>query len=104
MIGLDLEDDYSIHPFIEMAKHITDSHLEIINESLSNVLSRAETKLTKCLVGAGAGRFLVRKLASKNKLKYIDFTELLSYPKQEEHKVLSCAAAVSVAQIARAVS
>jgi len=78
--------------------------LEIINKSLLKVLSRVDSKRINCLVGAGAGRFLVHKLASKNNLKYIDFTDLLSYPKQEEHKVLSCAAAVSVAQIARAVS
>ena len=104
MIGLDLEDENNIHPFMEMARHIADSHLEIINESLSKVLSRAESKRIKCLVGAGAGRFLVPKLALKNSLKYIDFTDLLSYPKQEEQRVLSCAAAVSVAQIARAVS
>jgi len=104
MVGLDLEDEDDIHPCIEMATHIAASHLEIINESLSKVLSRSESKRTKCLVGAGAGRFLVRKLASKNNLKYIDFTDLVSYPKQEEQRVLSCAAAVSVAQIARAVS
>ena len=101
MIGLDLEDENDIYPFMEMARHITDSHLEIINKSLSKILSLHKSN---CLVGAGAGRFLVRKLASKNNLKYIDFTDFLSYPKQEEHKVLSCAAAVSVAQIARAVS
>jgi probable H4MPT-linked C1 transfer pathway protein len=101
MGGLDLEDEDDIHHCIEMATHIADSHLEIINESLLKVLSLNNNN---CLVGAGAGRFLVRKLASKNNLKYIDFTDLLSYPKQYEHKVLSCAAAVSVAQIARAVS
>ena len=101
MVGLDLEDEDDIHPCIEMAAHIADSHLDIINESLSKVLSRHNTN---CLVGAGAGRFLVRKLASKNNLKYIDFTDLVSYPKQEEQRVLSCAAAISVAQIARAVS
>lgn len=101
MVGLDLEDENDIHSFTEMAKYIADSHLEIINESLSKVLSRHKIN---CLVGAGSGRFLVRKLASMNNLKYIDFTDLLSYPKQEEHNVLSCAAAVSVAQIARMVS
>jgi len=101
MVGLDLEDEDDIYHCVEMAAHIADSHLEIIGESLVKVLSRHHTN---CLVGAGAGRFLVRKLALKNNLKYIDFTDLLSYPKQEEHRVLSCAAAVSVAQIARAVS
>lgn len=104
MIGLDLEDKDDINPCIEMAKNVANSHLEIINESLSKVLSRTEIKRTNCLVGAGAGRILVRKLALMNNLKYIDFTDLLSYPEQEEHKVLSCAAAVSVAQIARTVS
>lgn len=101
MIGLDLEGENNIHPFIEISRHIADSHLEIVNESLLKVLSRADSKRIDCLVGAGAGSFLVRKLASKNNLKYIDFTDLLSYPGQEEHNVLTCAAAVSVAQIAR---
>ena len=104
MVGLDFDDEKDIHPCIEMATHISDSHLEKINESLSKVLSRTESKRIKSLVGAGAGRFMVRKLALMNNLKYIDFTDLLSYPEEEEHKVLSCAAAVSVAQIARAVS
>jgi hypothetical protein len=79
------------------------SQLGKINESLSKILSRPEVKQTKYLVGAGAGRFLIRKLAYRNKLKYIDFTDLLSYPKEDEQKVLSCAAAVSVAQLSRAV-
>lgn len=61
-------------------------------------------KQINCLVGAGAGRFLIRKLASRNNLKHVDFTDLLSYPKGDEHKVLSCAAAVSVAQLSRAVA
>jgi (4-(4-[2-(gamma-L-glutamylamino)ethyl]phenoxymethyl)furan-2-yl)methanamine synthase len=104
MVGLDIDDEDDIISAIHMAEHVADSHIEIINESLSKILSRPNTKNTKCLVGAGAGRFLVRKLASMNNLKYIDFTDLLSYPKQEKHKVLSCAAAVSVAQIARAIN
>ncbi len=104
MVGLDLQDENNIHPCIEMAKHVASSHLKMINESLSKVLSRPHADNTNCLVGAGSGRFLVRKLASMNNLKYKDFTDFLSYPKQEEHKVLSCAAAVSVAQIARTVS
>ncbi len=101
MVGLDLQDEDNIHRYVEMATHIADSHLEIIGESLSKFLSRQNTN---CLVGAGAGRFMVRKLASKNSLQYIDFTDFLNYPKQEEHRILSCAAAVSVAQIARIVS
>lgn len=103
MIGLDLPDENNLHAFINMAKHIANLHFETINKSLSMVLSRVGVKPIKHLVAAGAGRFLVRKLALKNNLEYIDFTELLSYPRQEEHKVLSCAAAVAVAQITRAV-
>ena len=103
MVGLDLQDGDDICPATEIAKHVADSQLEKINESLSKILSRPGIKQTNNLVGAGAGRFLIRKLASKNKLKYIDFTDLLSYPKDDEYKVLSCAAAVSVAQLSRVV-
>ncbi len=104
MVGLDLQDGDDICPAIEIAKYVADSHLEKINESLSIILSRPEMKQINCLVGAGAGRFLIRKLASRNNLKHVDFTDLLSYPKEDEQKVLSCAAAVSVAQLSRAVA
>lgn len=103
MVGLDLQDGDDMCTAMEIANHVADSHLEKINESLLKILLRPEVKQTKCLVGAGAGRFLIRKLASRNKLKYIDFTDLLNYPKEDEQKVLSCAAAVSVAQLSRAV-
>ena len=103
MVGIDLYNENNIDSVIDMAEQVAASQLGKINESLSKILSRPEVKQTKCLVGAGAGRFLIRKLAYRNKLKYIDFTDLLSYPKGDEQKVLSCAAAVSVAQLSRAV-
>jgi len=103
MVGLDLQDGDDMCIAMEIANHVADSHLEKINKSLLKILLRPEVKQTKCLVGAGAGRFLIRKLASRNKLKYIDFTDLLNYPKEDEQKVLSCAAAVSVAQLSRAI-
>lgn len=104
MLGLDLQDGDDLGSVMEIANQVADSQLEKINESLSIILSRPEVMQTNCLVGAGAGRFLIRKLASKNNLDYVNFTDLLSYPEEDEHNVLSCAAAVSVAQIARAVN
>ena len=101
MVGLDLYNENNIDSATDMAKQVATTQLEKINESLVKVLSRTEVKKTNCLIGAGAGRFLVPKLAEKNNLRYIDFTDLLSYPEGDEYKVLSCAAAVSVAQLSR---
>ena len=101
MVGLDHQDEHDIQAVIDMAKQVADAHLEILDESLLQVLTKHRKDT---LIGAGAGRFLVRKLASKNKLKYIDFTDFLSYPKSQEHQVLSCATAVSVAQLTRAIA
>ena len=101
MVGLDLQDENDIPHVKGMAEHVACAQLERINESLLKILSGPDLKKVGCLVGAGAGRFLVRKLASKNNLQYIDFTDFLTYPKEDEQKVLSCAAAVSVAQISR---
>ncbi|MFT5425879.1 MAG: putative H4MPT-linked C1 transfer pathway protein [Gammaproteobacteria bacterium] len=103
MVGLDHFDENNTDSAIDMAKQIATTQLEKINESLVKVLSRNEAKKTNCLIGAGAGRFLVPKLAEKNNLPYIDFTDLLSYQEGDEYNVLSCAAAVSVAQLSRAV-
>ncbi len=50
MIGLDLEDEDDINPCVEMAKNVANSHLEIINESLSKVLSRTEIKRINCRI------------------------------------------------------
>lgn len=104
MVGLDIQDENDIPHVKDMAEHVADSQLERINGSLIKILSRPDLKKIGCLVGAGAGRFLVRKLASRNNLRYIDFTNFLTCSKEDEQKVLSCAAAVSVAQITRLVS
>lgn len=102
MVGLDHFDENNIDSAVDMANQVADAQLEKIDESLVKVLSRNEAKKTNCLIGTGAGRFLVQKLAEKNNLRYIDFTDLLSYQEGDEYKVLSCAAAVSVAQLSRA--
>lgn len=104
MVGLDLQDENNISPAREIAEQVAHTQLEKINESLLKILSRDELNKIDCLIGAGAGRFLVRQLAAMNQLQYIDFTALLEYSEEAEQKILSCAAAVSVAQLARGAS
>ena len=56
------------------------------------------------LVGAGAGRFLVEKLANRHNQRYIDFADILNTTTEIKQAVARCATAVSVAQIMRLVS
>lgn len=101
MVGLDLGDEDTIQHIVDMAEMVADAQLDKINDALLKILFRIDTHGHHCLVGAGAGRFLVRKLAVKNKINYVDFSSLLKFPKADVQSVLSCAAAVSVAQLAR---
>lgn len=104
MLGLDFHDIGDIRAMLNLARLIADIQLQHIEDALQKILSRIDLSNADYLIGAGAGHFLVRKMASRNKLKYIDFTETLNHADQDKYSILSCAAAVAVAHIARALN
>lgn len=102
MLGLDMQQTDDIQAMVEVAKYIADQQLQKIQSALLTVLSRPQSKNIRHLIGAGNGSFLTRELASKNDLHYIDFTNMIDGAMVQQHNLLACATAVSVAQIARA--
>ena len=98
MVGLDVDDQAPLEEWVQLAETVADQQLAVIQRSLTSVLEGVGTRV---LVGAGSGRFLVRKLAQRADCTYIDFTEKLQVAENTRLKCADCAAAVSVAELAR---
>jgi probable H4MPT-linked C1 transfer pathway protein len=101
MFGTDLEGQESLTHWQTVARYIAGTQLNRIDHALQLVLSRHQGLPDKVLVGAGIGRFLVRKLANRHGLKFMDFADLFATDAGMRVPVAVAAAAVSVAQLAR---
>ncbi len=105
MLGLDYLHARDLHDAREIAGHIAEAQLDRINASLVNVLARSTMDRPTCLVGAGAGFFLVQQLARRHQLRTLRFTDFLRGGSvsldAHDHRILSAATAISAAQIAR---
>jgi (4-(4-[2-(gamma-L-glutamylamino)ethyl]phenoxymethyl)furan-2-yl)methanamine synthase len=53
------------------------------------------------IVGAGVGRFLIKKIAQRLNIPYIEFSELCNSESELKHKCNVCAPAVALAQLNR---
>jgi len=101
MFGADLSGHGSLECWRIVATYLAEVQLDRINQSFQLVRSRLEGSINAVLVGAGAGRFLARKLALLHGLEYVDFADLIDAPVQMKYPATMAAAAVSVAQLAR---
>ncbi|CAO3380412.1 hydantoinase/oxoprolinase family protein [Azospirillum argentinense] len=72
MVGDDLEPD-GLAKARRLAHHLAKRQLRQIDDALDLVLSRGRTADSLPLVGAGVGRFLVRRLAERRGSPYRDF-------------------------------
>jgi len=100
MIGRDLE-SAPLSAWRQCAHHLAELQLLRIRQACYRVLSRAEEAGRAPLVGAGAGRFLVRKLAVQLGRRYRNFDSLVDTAPDVASRVSSCAPAVAVAVLVR---
>ena len=106
MIGLDDPFQVDQTHWLNMAGFIRDAQLRMLRACLQSVLdscqwpSSGECK-TVTIVGAGCGRFLIRRLANELQLPYVDFESLLDIDGVNKSTAADCATAVSVAQLLR---
>lgn len=96
MIGRDLE-SAPLCAWRQCARHLTELQLQKIGQACSRVLSRAEVVERAPLVGAGVGRFMVRKLAAQLGRRYRDFDGLVDAAPDVASWASNCAPAVAVA-------
>ena len=99
MLGRDV-DAGSEMAWREVAEHFAARQRARIAAAIDRVLSRGEIEETAPFVGAGAGRFLVRRLAEDWARPHVDFSELLTGPAEAREAAAWSAPAAAVALLA----
>jgi len=101
MLGRDIE-SAPLSAWRQCARYLAELQLWKIRQACDRVLSRADIAERSPLVGAGVGRFLVRKLAAQLGRRYRDFDGLVDTVPDVVSWASSCAPAVAVAVLAQA--
>ena len=101
MLGTDMVEENGLDPWRAIARYLAEAQLQAVGKALQVIWSRGDVDPESPLVGAGAGRFLVKKLAARSGLTYTDFADMLTCPVDVRCEAARCAAAVAVAQLAR---
>ena len=83
-----------------VAAYIARRQLNKIQDAMDRVLSGNQLDRTAPLIGAGVGRFLVRRLAGMMERPYADFGSLRRIPPELADVAANCAPAVALALIA----
>jgi probable H4MPT-linked C1 transfer pathway protein len=100
MLGRDVE-NADLESWRQLAREIAWEHLNGLRAALARVLSREPGMGEWPFVGAGAGRFLARELATHMGHPYIDFSELCEGPAGLKGRAAVCAPAAALAYLAR---
>ncbi len=103
IIGSDTEGQNDIKNWKNVASMISARQQEKINHALDKIIARSNMKNNNNIVGAGAGRFLAKKLARVRGLKYVDFADLCDSSNKIRALLARSATAVSIAQLARSI-
>jgi probable H4MPT-linked C1 transfer pathway protein len=99
MVGCDLG-DASAAEWRSLADAFARRQLEQLVQAAQRVLSRADVSADAPLIGAGAGRFLLRDLAAALGRPYRDFAELVEGPADAREAAAISAPAAAVALLA----
>lgn len=97
MIGADLN-DADPPGWRSLAAYVADRQLDVLALACARQFSRAPAHELP-LVGAGIGRFLVRRLAQRQERAYIDINDVLGGPLPTGEDPAVCAPAVAVARL-----
>ncbi len=98
-IGIDAR-DVSAQALDQLAAFFAEAQLRETSDSASLVLSGALLKDIAPVVGAGAGRFVVERLAARLGRAYIDVADLLPVTSALRNKAADCLPACAVALLA----
>ena len=98
-IGLDAK-DASSWALTLLARYFAEAQIRMITDGAHLVLSHADFGIEAPIIGAGVGRFVVKRLAERLGCAYVDFSDLIEAVPEMRHKVGDCAPASAVALLA----
>ena len=104
MLGTDYNENDEMQPWLDVANHIAEKQFEKIEQAFDNVRTRLGETIRNKIAAAGAGRFIIQKLAEKYDCEVVDFEDLLQLSDRKLHSVNNCATAVAVAGLTRLAS
>jgi probable H4MPT-linked C1 transfer pathway protein len=100
MAGTDYIELKDVHLWQQLAEYFQEIQMQLITNSILRVLSSLPQQESK-IIGAGTGRFLIKKIAQRINLPYVEFSDLCKTKPELQHKCNICAPAVAVAQLNR---
>jgi probable H4MPT-linked C1 transfer pathway protein len=98
MVGRDFE-EAPIPAWVDLAEFFAEAQMNQLQEAVERIQSRAHLHRKSPLIGAGAGRFMVQRLAQRLHRDYIDFASLVDGDAQSCEWAAVCAPAFSVAHL-----
>jgi probable H4MPT-linked C1 transfer pathway protein len=99
MLGRD-SSDASPQAWTQVARYFAEAQLRAITDGAHLVLSRGELAEDAPIIGAGIGRFVVRRLAERLRMSYVDFGDLFDAGPEIRGKVSDYAPAAALALLA----
>lgn len=100
MLGTDIKDSDEQQCWHKLAGYFEETQLQLLTKSMLRVLSNSPDRNSK-IIGAGTGRFLIKKIAQRINIPYIEFSDLCDSETELQHKCNVCAPAVAIAQLNR---
>jgi (4-(4-[2-(gamma-L-glutamylamino)ethyl]phenoxymethyl)furan-2-yl)methanamine synthase len=100
MLGTDSSISTHQSSWYKLAEYFEEAQLQLLTNAVLRVLSNTPDNNQK-IVGAGVGRFLIKKIAQRLNIPYIEFSELCNSESELKHKCNVCAPAVALAQLNR---
>jgi (4-(4-[2-(gamma-L-glutamylamino)ethyl]phenoxymethyl)furan-2-yl)methanamine synthase len=81
----------------QLARYFAEVQLRDLTDAAHLILSRGEISEDAPIVGAGAGRFVVKRLAERLNRRFVDFSDLIEALPEVRAKACDCAPASAVA-------
>ena len=101
MLGAEYGESDAVEPWLEVALHVAEKQFEKIDRAFNEVAGGAGNAVRKKIVAAGAGRFMIKKLARKNGYGMIDFEDLLPLSDNRLRNTGNCSTAAALAALTR---
>ena len=101
MLGAEYVKGDAEAPWLEVARHIAEKQFARIDQAFNRVTGALEDAVRNNIVAAGAGRFIIEKLARKNDCEVTNFEDLLPIRDRTLRAANNCSTAVAVAALTR---